>query len=271
MSFKNRMDMHTHTDNSPDGLNGATLMCEHAVRLGLRAIAITDHCECNLYRSEKYDISARQSFFDAVKEKDIYSGFLVVSAGVELGQPMQDTAARDLALKRNYDFVLASLHNVPGLPDFYYIDFNDPENDAETLITRYYNEIIDMCGWGGFDSLAHLSYPFRYLANFDTGVSLCDFKPQLEVILKALADNGKALEINTSGLRSEINDTMPPDWIVKWFKELGGEFITIGSDAHRYSDIGAGIEYGMEMALSAGFKYAALYLGREPVMITIEK
>ena len=269
MAFKNILDMHTHTDNSPDGHHGATLMCEYAVKSGLRAIAFTDHCECNAYVTERYNVSSRQSFFEATKQKDIFAGFIVVVAGIELGQPMQDPAARDTALTRPYDFTLASLHNVAGKPDFYLIDFNAPENDIRTLIGRYFEELTDMCRWGGFDSLAHITYPFRYLGKFETDVTPEDFKPQIDEILSLLVAGGKALEINTSGPRYGT-DILPPLWLLKRFRELGGELLTIGSDAHRFGDVGGGVPDGMKLALRAGFQYVTLYQDHVPIPIRIE-
>ena len=72
MSFKNLVDFHLHTDNSDDGFDPVMLMCEYAVNAGLRAIAITDHCECNRYRADiyRFDKSIRQSFIEAKKAKE---------------------------------------------------------------------------------------------------------------------------------------------------------------------------------------------------------
>ena len=72
MGFKNLVDFHLHTDNSDDGFDPVMLMCEHAVNVGLRAVAITDHCEINRYRADiyRFDKSIRQSFIEAKKAKD---------------------------------------------------------------------------------------------------------------------------------------------------------------------------------------------------------
>ena len=55
------------------------------------------------------------------------------------------------------------------------------------------------------------------------------------------------------------------------FKELGGEFITIGSDAHFAEHLGAGIEEGMAMAERAGFKFVTFFQSREPMPVKIER
>ena len=89
-------------------------------------------------------------------------------------------------------------------------------------------------------------------------------------ILAALAERGKALEINTSGIRKGLGYLVPHDYYVRRFKELGGKYITIGSDAHTCHDVGSDIDVGLKAAFNCGFKEIALYQNREPVLIPIE-
>ncbi len=270
MAFKNRMDLHIHTDNSDDGQHSVMLMCEYAVRCGLRAVAITDHCECNLYKRDRYDRSIRQSYFEARKAKAVFSGKLIVLAGMELGQALQDVKAAEDALSANdYDFVIGSLHNVEGQEDFWKIDFKT--HDARTLIDRYYSEILQLAKWGKFDSLAHITYPFRYINGVEhLEIDENDYSDAIREVLKVLAQNGKALEINVSGLRQPYGKTLPELRFVRMFKELGGEFITVGSDAHICKDVGADIEAGMQTAIDAGFDKITLFQNRQPLLIPIE-
>ncbi len=81
--------------------------------------------------------------------------------------------------------------------------------------------------------------------------------------------NKKALEINTSGLRQSIAKTMPDENIIKRYRELGGEYITIGSDSHNAYDVGEGIEKGMELAKKCGFDKITFYVNREAMQIEI--
>lgn len=264
------MDFHIHTDNSDDGKHSVMLMCEYAVRNNLRAAAITDHCECNRYRKDHFDRSIRQSYFEARKAKAVFSGKIIVLAGMELGQATQDFAAAEDALAANeYDIVLGALHNAAGEVDFWEVDYK--EKDAVELLERYYRELIDLTNWGKFDCLAHITYPFRYI----NGIEKLNINPdrwddQTECILKLLAEKGKALEINVSGLRQPYGDTFPDFKTVKRFRELGGEFITVGSDAHICKDVGSGIEAGMRIAKEAGFDHIALFQNRQPLQIPIE-
>ena len=91
------------------------------------------------------------------------------------------------------------------------------------------------------------------------------------VDLVTLIANGKALEINTSGLRQPIGKTMPTENYVRRFRELGGEFLTLGSDAHFTEHVGAGIDEGYAIAESCGFEYVTYFENRKPVQVKIEK
>ena len=137
------------------------------------------------------------------------------------------------------------------------------------------DELLETAQWNGFDTLAHLTYPLRYypaelLAEFD----LMQYRDRLEAILSTLAQHGKALEINTKGpyVMNGVTYNMHPDLdIVRMFKELGGQYITVGSDAHSAYDVGNGIADAYELAETAGFKYITLYQQRTPVPVKIER
>lgn len=267
--MKNKMDLHTHSDNSPDGRHNAMLLCEYAERYGLRALAITDHCECSAYYSDRYNVSSRQAFFEVSKAKAVFLGKLVVLAGVELGQPLQDPGAADAVLRTRYDFVLASLHNLAGEPDFYEMDYTQPEHEPDAMLRRYFDELLAVARWGRFDSLAHLTYPLRYMpGGFSRDLS--PYAEQIDEILRVLVQSDKALELNTSRLWQEPFCAMPDEAILRRYRELGGERLTVGSDSHDAHQIGAGVEAGMELARACGFRCLTLYQGRIPVQIPLE-
>ena len=111
--YKKRMDMHTHTDNSPDGNHSTMYLCECAEQTGLRAIAFTDHCEVDAYYKDHYDRAAFQAYFEVVKARSVFRGRLIVAAGIELGQPAYDPAlAEQILSKFDYDVVIGSVHNL---------------------------------------------------------------------------------------------------------------------------------------------------------------
>ena len=108
----------------------------------------------------------------------------------------------------------------------------------------------------------------RYLPR--EGYRLSDYADKIDAVFRALIEKGKALEINTSGLRQNLGVTLPDLPLVRRYRELGGELITIGSDAHCASDVGAGIADGMALAEEAGFHHVTLFQSRIPTPIRIE-
>lgn len=270
MSFINLYDSHVHSDNSPDGRSSVTFLCENAVAKGLRGISITDHCEVDFIDEGRYKTTIKQSTFESLKAKAVFRGNLIVSTGIELGQPTSNIAEAEKMLKsHNFDFVLGSMHNAKDGIDYYCRDYKNI--DAEAMLRGYFNDVLEMCRWNGFDSLAHLTYPVRYIQGRDgIAVDLAKFNDITDEILLTLVKNEKALEINSSGYRQKLNGPMPPPDYVKRFKELGGKYVTIGSDAHNTEDLGADIGRAMLVAQKAGFMQFAIYIGRTPMLIDIK-
>lgn len=193
-------DSHVHSDCSFDGTDPVMMICERAAALGLYSIAVTDHCECDIYYKEGFDRSVVQSFFETRKARAVFYGRLQVYAGIELGQPITDPKATREALSAGaFDFVLASVHNLPGQKDFYYLNYTD--ENVDPLLSDYFDHVLQVAKWGQFDSLAHLTYPLRYiLAQPGLRVELSKYREKIDAVLLELIQQKKALEVNTSGL-----------------------------------------------------------------------
>lgn len=272
MKYKKLIDLHVHTDNSPDGHHGAMLLCETAVDMGLRAIAFTDHCEVDSFYDDKYDRAVRQAYFEVAKAKSAYRGNLLVLQGIELAQPTYD---EELALQiidaRNYDIIIGSIHNLRGERDFYFTESFEGM-DIDSILKAYFHELALMADWGQFDTLAHLTYPLRYFyARDGITVDMDKYKTEVDEVLTLLVKNDIALEINTAGLRQPIKQLSPEIDVVKRFRELGGKHITLGSDAHYAEHLAAGFDEALDVALEAGFDCISLFQNRHPVEIPIDQ
>ena len=269
--FKTIIDTHTHTDSSFDGHHSPMYMCETAVTKGVRAIAFTDHCEVDAFYTDKFQRNVYQAFFEIAKAKDAFCGNILVLNGIELGESIYDipTAEKILAC-RKFDVVIGSIHNLRNRQDFYYTkDFTGI--DIKATLNEYFDEIINMLEWGKIDVVAHLTYPFRYLySRNQIEPDLNDYREKIDTILTLIRDKDKALEINSAGLRQKIGKLSPESGVVKRFKELGGKYVSVGSDAHYAADIAAGIPEAYECALSAGFTSTVIFENRCPLEIPIE-
>ena len=243
-------------------------VCEQAARLGLSRLAITDHVEISAFYQNGYDKTSALSFEKAGEMQRLFKGRLDVIRGIELGQPTHDLDTAERLLKEyDFDFVLGALHNLKGEKDFYYYDFESV--DVRSVMDRYFAEMLEIVRWGRFHSLAHLTYPFRYIPKGKYPEDYGFWRDEIDEILRLLASRGIALEINTSGLRQQIDKLMPDLAIIKRFRELGGEMVTVGSDAHKAEDVGKNILDGIRAAAGAGFGHIAAFKGGKAEMIPI--
>lgn len=266
--YQNLFDSHTHSDNSHDGHSPISLMCEAATNQNLMGFAITDHCECDDPKLNMINRFAAMQF-EILKAQAAFRNQMTVLCGIELGQAVYAPEVADALLdKYKFDFVLASLHNNPGEVDFCHVDFAG--KNIQEILTAYYENMLKLAQWNRFDSLAHLTYPLRYIQGIQKiPVDMSLYDDLIRQVLKTVAQNGKAIEINTSTLRQGLGMTMPNMKYIQWFRELGGEYVTIGSDAHWAKDIGSHIEVGMDMLKEAGFEYFTVFRRREPKLLKL--
>lgn len=246
-------------------------LCATAVRRGFTEIALTDHFEC-------YTPSHPKGFFTKsylTKEqaevdrcRALFDGKLTIRKGIEMGQPgVNPTWASEVMAAFSFDYVIGSVHKIRDL-DLGLVAYK--EHHLDDICLHNLAALYDLAETGDFDCLGHIDLIKRYAARQGIPVELCDYQEQMEAVLKKLIERGKGLEINTSGLRQEVASALPGLSILKLYKELGGEILTIGSDAHQPADVGADWGEAADLALQAGFKYIASFADRKPTFHKIE-
>ncbi len=272
--YKNRIDLHMHTSSSFDGNYSAAEMTESAIAHELATIAFTDHFDVDFYERHNLGVRQQTSYEDICSAKEKYSDKISILRGIEMGQPTYDIALTEKSLARyEYDFVIGSIHNPRNQPDYGDFDYAVlSQSEIYAMLDNYFEEELLLAEWNGFDTFAHLTYPMRYIVQAGRkDIELDRYDDITDKIFKTLVANGKALEINTSGLRQPIGKTMPTENYVRRFKELGGELLTLGSDAHFTEHTGAGIDEGYAIAERCGFEYVVYFKDRKPVQVKIEK
>ncbi|MDR0992478.1 MAG: histidinol-phosphatase HisJ family protein [Ruminococcus sp.] len=285
------IDLHSHTNNSPDAADTPEAMVLSAIDKGIDVYAITDHCEVNLFFPEGYyggrksayeTFDFGRSFVGSLRDssmlKEKYADKIKILRGVELaGIPFDYGLADAIVKDKRLDFIIGSTHQVKGFDDFAFIDYG--KERIPELMQTYFEEVLKVAKWGKFDVLAHLTYTLRYIEGGDTenkesgwrGAKV-DMKPYEEIIreiFKTLITGGKGIEINTSGLRQKYGKTFPDLYYIKLFREMGGDIITAGSDSHNVNDIGRGIKEAEELAKAAGFPYFTYFENRKPIRVKI--
>lgn len=280
MSFVDRqardlpLDAHLHTDLSPDSDVPIDVFAEQAVERGIAEIAITDHVDFD----PTAPAFAHTSF--AQRERVVREAAgrwadrgVAIRFGVEITWDSRWAEEIGDHLRRNaYDFVIGSVHiyrdspYAPSRVTSWIAGRTLPE-----IVAPYFEEVRAAAASGMFDALGHLDFVKRYLAPHVTAGDLAGAPELYEPILRTLVENGTALEVNTSGLRQEANETYPSAAIVARYRELGGRAVTVGSDAHRADSFAWALADGYAAAAGAGFEELTFRRGGAPVAIPLPR
>lgn len=262
------VDYHIHSNISPDGHESIDNICKCAIKLGLDEIAITDHFD--LYSKntdgDGYSIDRVNREINAARKK--YGDRLRILKGVEIGQAgNHPQPAQKLLETGNFDYVLGSVHFIDDEADIAMFPF-DTKN-YKIAFEKYFLSLYETAKTGLYDCIGHLDYPKRYAGIRGIRLSHGYYMDIIEAILKEVIKQGKGIEINYSGLRQKIADTLPSYDIVKLYKSMGGINITVGSDAHRLYAIGDHTKEAMNILETVGFNYITLYENRIPRYLKI--
>lgn len=269
-----RSDCHLHSSHSGDSRTPMEEMVLRGVSLGLDAMCFTEHHDIGFPDSpdgpgDIFLLDAAPYLYDLARLKEKYAGKLRLLSGVELG--LQPEAFRQVcAYARSYEFdlVVGSSHICHGR-DPYYPAFYEGRTE-EAAYREYFESVLENAKkFSCFDVYGHLDYVVRYGPNGDREYSYEKYRDLLDEILKALIHKGKGLEINTGGMKKGMRDTHPCQDILKRYRELGGEIVTIGSDAHSPEDIAAHFDRASEALAACGFRYYTVFEKRNPEFIKI--
>ena len=268
---KTLYDQHLHSSFSSDSVRGLIIpdIVETAIERGLIGIAITDHYDPLWPNGDDPSDLDLPAYEAALTETErVYAGRIRFAKGIELG--MHTGEAMDMCQKTvnayPYDFVIGSIHYSVTEP-LHYPNFYE-ERTLEGILDEYYTLLLDCVKlYKDYDVIGHINFVDRYTDGFAPQEM---YMPYIEEILRVVIDDGKGIEINTSAFRYDIgHHGTPTQPTLNRFKELGGEIITIGSDAHNLVDIGSYIKEGEEMLLAAGFRYLAVFSERKPEFIKL--
>lgn len=278
-----RSDYHMHSDFSSDGKASMEAMIEKAIMLGLNRICFTDHMDYDYPAVGEYtfvfDIDKYLEKLNQLKEK--YKSRIEILCGVELGlQTHVKDQIKTLTESYPFDFLIGSVHVVDHL-DPYYPEYWEGKTEEEG-IRRYFETIIENCKViQNYHICGHIDYIIRYtpsmraykqsLINQESpkkysGYSSLAYSDLLDEVLKTILYYGKGIEVNTSGLKYGLGQPHPSTDILKRYKELGGEIITIGSDAHQPEHIGYHFSYVEELLKSIGYRYYTVFKEGAPFM-----
>lgn len=262
-----RADYHMHTHHSTDSEADMRAMVEAAVSAGLNKICFTEHQDHGYpYSSEfpegSWMLNVDSYLYELLGLREEYRDRIEIGFGIEIG--MQKNVFRDNAItakSHEFDFIIGSIHCVDGF-DTYDHKYFDNKTDHEAMERYFESQLENIKLFNNFDVLGHMDYIVRTVPCGEKGYSPAVFSSYIDKILEFLIENEKGIEINTSALRKGFSNPNPHKDIVKRYRELGGEIITIGSDAHKPEDIASGFDIAEDILKEAGFKYYSTFENR---------
>lgn len=264
-------DYHIHSNFSIDSKADMHAICRSAISKHLEGICFTDHIDID---SPEFDIKATFPYYNYSKTihecKNCYKDFIEVYIGIELGlQPHVIEHNMNFLNNKYFDFVIGSIHSV-NKKEMYGLYYLEGLSDDEAIDLYFDNLIECIDQFNNFDVLGHIDVFRRYLSQEEKNINYRKYEDKLEFILNKLINMGKGIEINTSAIRYKLSSFHPVNQIVKLYKSLKGEIITIGSDSHNPSHLGYMFGDAMNLLKDNNFSYYTIFINRKPHFKKIE-
>ena len=255
-------DYHMHTKVSFDSQTEPADMVAAAERAGLKEICFTDHFD---YYDEPRVMAGP---FDINEYREAYASLssdkLKIRRGIEFGlTPWDKDELTKLSAQYSFDFVLGSVHYIGGY-DPYQAEYWAGRSIHECF-EAYLQKVLECVKAGvDFDVLGHINYVCKSPNNpTHAPLHYADYREICDDIMRVIAQNGKGMEINTSGV-DRCGIFLPTFDFIKRFKELGGEIITVGTDSHDPTRVGQYIDGALDMAREV-FGYVCTFEQRKPI------
>ena len=267
-------DFHLHSSHSEDSEAPMELQIEAGIKAGLKYMCFTEHMDKDFPGSTEekklFEVDTDAYREHCMECRDKYKDRIDVRFGIEYGcQTHLGQHNKDYVNKYPFDFVIASQHLVDGI-DVYYPDYFEGMSEKEAY-RRYFEATLEsICMIDEYDIFGHIDYVVRYGPDKNKNYRYKDHEDVLEEILKQLIKRGKGIELNTAGFKKLGDDANPSREILARYRELGGEIITIGSDAHKPEDVAGCFDRARALLEGLGFEYYCIFGKRRPQFLSLK-
>lgn len=261
-------DVHMHSHFSADCSVSMENMVIGAIQKGLKAICFTEHIDYDYPDDSIVFEFNLKDYDDEIKRlAKKYSGIIRIQKGVEIGvQPHVLGRYEQLMDEEQFDFVICSMHTTDRKSLHYKEIFEG--RTVEQAFELYYAEYLSCIrNFKRFNVLGHVDLIKRYTDQPSKNL----FHDALTDIFKEIIPNGQGIEVNTSGVRYGLSHALPSEDVLRLYKQCGGEIITLGSDAHRESELAFQFKESLELLQRIGFKYVATFERQQPTFHKINQ
>lgn len=262
------IDSHMHSAFSTDSQADPEVMIKRAIEKRFSYVCFTDHLEHD-YPGGNFQLDVDRYFEVLTELKEKYASQIKVNIGVELGlQPHLGERWHNLLAKYPFDFCIGSTHIVNRV-DPYYPDFFDNRTEKEAYEEYFDCVYRNVQAFPECDVLGHLDYVVRYGPNRNRFYTYSKHKDIIDEILRYIIEHGIGLEINTSGFKYGLGHPSPHEDVLERYHDLGGEIITIGSDAHAPEHFAYEFTRAQNILKKCGFTYYTYFKQRKPEFVKL--
>jgi histidinol-phosphatase (PHP family) len=263
------VDLHVHSSCSADGKSSIGDYARRAAELGFREVGFCEHVDLDP-RDQDYGYLDMSRYQQEIAAAQIRQPQVVLRQGVELSyQSRREDEIRAWLADRAWDFVVTSVHLVDYTDGWAII--SEPVTTSAYFATHsqrqayaaYFEELLRAAQSGLGDVIGHFDLVKRFGVQHYGPFEPANFEEEIRNVLRAAIDSGMGLEVNTSGLRQLPGEPYPGLTVLQWYRELGGEILTFGSDTHHLDGLGAGLSEAMALAQAVGFRAYATFERRQ--------
>ncbi len=261
------LDYHLHTCFSEDADDTPESMCRQAIALGIPEIGFTEHWDVGPFEAKPRYFKPEPWYVELERLRSLFHGQLVIRAGIEIAEPhLYPQETREVLQRAPFDYVIGSVHFV-GENFIFDVDYFRTHT-ADEIYASYFAELGRMVRTADIDIVAHFDIAAR------TGIPIFGYDPAryeeaIRSILKTCIERNLALDVNASGLRKPSHNLMPDLLIIKWYVEMGGQRLTLGSDAHRLPEVGLHLDKALEAIRAVGIDHITRFDHRKAQFIPI--
>ncbi len=254
-------DFHLHSSFSSDSREPMENMVKKAIELGLEEICFTEHYDTDLHVGGEFQTNLGAYRDELIRLREKYHQ-IKLRFGIESGYMPSNVQKTDNMMRGyDFDFIIGSVHSVNEV-DIYYMGCQP--SDRERMYRAYLEETLAVLRKAvHYNVLGHINYPSKMEAFKAKPMRSSDSPELCDDIFTLLIQNGKGMEFNTSSMRHS-RETGSTIGFLSRFKELGGEIITIGTDAHSTQAMNFMYNEALEALKAAGFKYICTFEKMEP-------
>lgn len=263
-------DFHTHSHFSTDSTFPMHIMARKANDIGLYGICFTDHVDLDYASPEiSFDFSYDDYMNELNSIRASFSNDFEIFSGMELGlQPHILDDNKALLKDKSFDFIIGSIHCV-NRKDMYDGSFLEGITVNEGIMQYFKDMLYCIDNFSDYDVIGHMDGIRRYIGNNEDCFSYNIYKGLIHNVLYRLVNSYKGLEVNTAGLRLGLSSYHPLPEILRLYRFLGGEIITLGSDSHSPDTLGYEHKNALKLLSEIGFKYYTIFKDRKPIFIKI--